>query len=336
MRKKSLAICALSMIMAFGAFFVGCGGNENNDGNTPDTGTGTTDTLPNDTPQYRKVKLLTDDNFKNGFNLRGLNSATDSGVCKVINYGGESKKPDWSLAQWWSDYNLKDGMETITEDTYSLIDRSKTVVVDRNNGAITLGVNGAEEFETYNPVPPSMWPHLLIEQSIVGEYWLKDADKVEATLDFTVNKSENLRGGTQGYHAQFAWFIYVVDKNPESDGFGNFLWFGLNIFNSTQLYTTGTAQQDTAGGLGNFIYSLGSADIYEGRVRVGERKSFTVDLGAHVKEALETAQSRGFMLGTTYEDCAITGMNIGWEVFDRFDVSITLHDMGINFMNLKS
>lgn len=321
---KKIFVFALCIILLFSFCAYGCK-NEGNANVTPEE----------NTPQYRKIKLLSDDSFKNGLSLKGLNSVTDSGVCKTINYGDGNKIPNWSLAQWWSKYNLKDGIESIMEEKYSLIDRSKTFEIDRKNGDITLGLNGAEEFETFNVVPPSMWPHLLIEQTIDGEYWLKDADKIEATLDFTLNKSENLRGGTQGYHAQFAWFIYVVDRNPQSEGFGNFLWFGLNIFNSTKLDTAPTSQQDMAGGPGNFIYSLGSKDIYDGRVKVKEKKSFSIDIVSHIKQALSIAQSRGFMKGTLYEDCAITGMNIGWEVFDRFDVSITLHNIGINFLNEK-
>ena len=36
------------------------------------------------------------------------------------------------------------------------------------------------------------------------------------------------------------------------------------------------------------------------------------------------------MTGTTVEDCSITGTNIGWEVFDRWDESITIFNMAID------
>ena len=314
------------------------GGSGDGSGDTSGDGAGDNTTGGNvSTSEYIKHKLLTDTKFKKGLTLKGLNSATDNKVIKTINYGDSSvRNPKWNVAQWWSKHNLANGVETITDDYYSLVDKSKTLAIDRTTGAITLGVKGSEEFATYNTTEPTEWPHLLIEQNITGEYWLKNADKMEAVLDFTVTQSENKRGGTAGFHAQFAWFIYVKDMNPDSPGFGNFLWFGLNIFNSTQIYTTLYQKQDTAGGLGDFIYSLGSAQIHPGsRVKVGERKQITVDLEEHIRNALASAQANGFMIGTTFDDCQIIGNNIGWEVFDRYDVSITLHDIGINFYNKK-
>ncbi|MBQ7163832.1 MAG: hypothetical protein IJU84_10325 [Clostridia bacterium] len=280
--------------------------------------------------KYRTVQFLQDGRFAKGFNLRGLNSVEDNEVCKVITYG-KSSYPVWQLAQWWSNYNLKDGTESFENGVYSIKDTSKEVSVDTDKGTVTLALDGSEEFESCNLTPPSMWPHLLIEQTAEGEYWLKDADEVNVSLRFTVNKSVNLRGGNEGCHAQFAWFIYVVDRNPDSMGYGNFLWFGLNLFDSTKIYTQNTAQQDTAGGPGNFIYSLGSQTLFENRVRVGESAALSINLKDHVAAALETAQANGFMEGTTADDCLISGMNLGWEVFDRFDVSVTIEEIGIEF-----
>ena len=278
--------------------------------------------------QKENVSILNDGNFSNGFNLRGLDSSTDSGTCKVINYGTDST-PQWSMAQWWSKHNLKDGEEIIENDRYSLKDESKSVEVNRKYGTITLGLDGSKEFDTYNVIPPSKWPHLLIEQSISGAQ-VKDAEKIEAKLDFTLTVNEDLRESNGvGSQAQFAWFIYIQDTNPESEGYGNFLWFGLNIFDSTKVYAPKTNQQDMAGGPGNYIYTLGAADIMTERVKVNKNIRFTVDILPHIKEALEKAQSDGFMLGTSVSDCSVTGTNIGWEVFDRWNESITIFDIDI-------
>jgi hypothetical protein len=48
-----------------------------------------------------------------------------------------------------------------------------------------------------------------------------------------------------------------------------------------------------------------------------------------VKESLKVAQERGFMIGTTWEDCSVVGTNIGYENFDRWDLAITINDIGI-------
>ncbi|MDY2879687.1 MAG: hypothetical protein SOT34_01930 [Candidatus Borkfalkiaceae bacterium] len=322
MKIKTFAAACLAVVLPLSA----CGRNA-----TESVSSGGSEGGSHEEPKYRSVQLLQDQGFRKGFSLRGLNSATDSGVCKTIDYGNGANRPVWTLAQWWSKYNLKDGVETNENGVYSLRDESKSFVYDSVGQTVTLELDGSKEFDSVNLVPPTMWPHLLIEQSVEGLYWLKDADEVRASLKFTINRSENLRGGNQGCHAQFAWFIYVVDKNPDSDGYGNFLWFGLNLFDSTKIYTQGTAQQDTAGGPGNFIYSLGSQELFTQRVRVGESAEMDIDLKLYVAEALATAQSKGFMLNTEVDDCVITGTNLGWEVFDRFDVSVTIEKMGIEY-----
>lgn len=133
------------------------------------------------------------------------------------------------LCQWGTKYNLKDGDEKTLADRYTLSDRSKTLSVDMETFGVTLAVNAAEEYDSFNTSAPSVWPHFLVEQNFSQPISVADAKSLTAKLDFKVDKSEDKRGG-EGLHAQFAWFIYIVDQNPESEGYGNFLWFGLNIF----------------------------------------------------------------------------------------------------------
>ena len=64
-------------------------------------------------------------------------------------------------------------------------------------------------------------------------------------------------------------------------------------------------------------------------MKVNENNRFSVDILPHIEEALAKAQESGFMLGTSVDDCSIGGMNIGWEVFDRWDESVTIFDMDI-------
>ena len=62
---------------------------------------------------------------------------------------------------------------------------------------------------------------------------------------------------------------------------------------------------------------------------VGKTTQIDFDILPYVQNALTAAQEKGFMPGTTLQDVAITGTNIGWEVFDRWNVSITINDIGI-------
>lgn len=282
-------------------------------------------------------EILNDTGFTKGFNLLGLNSSVDgTTVYKKIRYGNTLGTPQWQLAQWWSKYNLKDGTESSTDKRYTLKDASKAVSVDMSNYDLTLEVNAEHEFERFNESAPSAWPHLLIEQNLKEPVSIASAEKINAKLGFTIDKSDDKRGADgRGFHAQFSWFIYIVDKNPDSPGYGNFLWFGLNIFDSNNEYAGPYASQDTAGGAGNFIYSLGAKTFLDSPITPGKPTEIEIDILPYVKEALEKAAERGFMIGTELNDCSITGTNIGWEVFDRWNVSVTIRDIGIKITDTK-
>jgi len=280
------------------------------------------------------VSLLADPFFAAGLDLMGLESSMGTATVKRLKYG--SGPISWKLAQWWSKYNLKDGSEMRTGDKYTISDSSKLVEYNFTDKSLKLEVNARHEFDTYNTKAPAKWPHLLLEQELTPVFMLEEIEEVYAGLDFTLNKAVNQKGTDKGLHAQFAWFIYIVNRNPESPGYGNFLWFGFNIYDSTREYAAPTQLQDTAVEKGNFIYTVGAKDFLSSPIAAGEKMSFRVNMVPYVKAALAAANEKGFMLNTAYEDCAITGTNIGWEVFDRWDVSITIEKIALEIAAQQS
>ena len=340
MKKIFLAIISVLVALPI-AFATACFGGANtssDSGSSPASGSEVRDDSSSSdetpvTPEVEYVEVLSDPSFKKGFDLMGLNGATEgTTVKKRIRYGTALGTPQWKLAQWWCKYSLADGVESSTTDKYVLKDAHKSVTVDIPTGDITLALDSAADFPSVVTSAPSAWPHLLIEQSLKSPVPVKDKKNLNASLSFTLNESEDKRidGGVM-LHSQFAWFIYIVDKNEQSPGYGNFLWFGLNIFDSTKETTNEYASQDTAGGLGNFIYSLSNKDFLRNKIEKGVKNEFTVDILPFVKTALSVAQAHGFMPGTTYEDVSVTGTNIGWEIFDRWSESITIHDISLTY-----
>ncbi|MFR6055749.1 MAG: hypothetical protein ACLUHK_04010 [Eubacteriales bacterium] len=324
MLKKSLSLL-LCLLFAFTFALFGCAEKGGEQGG-PAGGGEEEGELPE---EDLGVNVIADGTFKDGFNLLGTNSATDgTTVFKKIKYGSSLGSPKWKLCQWGTKYNLKDGDEKTLADRYTLSDRSKTLSVDMETFGVTLAVNAAEEYDSFNTSAPSVWPHFLVEQNFSQPVSVADAKSLTAKLDFKVDKSEDKRGG-EGLHAQFAWFIYIVDQNPESEGYGNFLWFGLNIFAPPNEVAGGYSSQDTAGGLGNYIYSLSADTFMEEMPAAGKETHVSFDFLPYIESGLAAAKEKGFMPGTDLEDCYITGTNIGWEVFDRWDVSITIEEIGI-------
>ena len=287
---------------------------------------------PYQTPSIEErlgTNLLKDCTFENGFNLLGMDAAVDGAlVHKTIQYG--ESEPVWKIAQWWGKYNLLDGEEINTDTQYQISDTQKSVSIDKESHSVTLSLDSTYNFEVSPSTAPSEWPHLLLEQAVdTSLSSFKDAKSVTAKLEFTVESTDDLRTNENGLNAQFAWFIYIVDTNPESEGYGNFLWFGLNLYCPPKNGGAGYSGQDTAGGPGNYIYSLPSSDIFIGSVKEGWPVKFELNILPFVRKALEEAQENGFMMGTELDDCSISGTNIGWEVFDRWDVSIKINEIGI-------
>lgn len=275
------------------------------------------------------MNILQDDHFQDGFLLRRRERDSD-GKCTDTIIQLSDTEPKWIIAQWWSLYDLTEGKRDCTTEHFILEDPHKSVTVDYSTGSISLALDASHDFPGSSTTPPQKWPHLLLEQSIPADVChIKGAQTINASLDFSIDRAKDLRTA-DGLHSQFAWFLYIKDTNPHSKGFGNFLWFGLNLFCPPNKVTSSYSAQDTAGGPGNYIYSISSSDIYSQNPNVGGRICFTLDILPHIRRALQTAHEHDFMIGTNPEDCSIIGTNIGWEVFDRWDVCITLHKISID------
>lgn len=284
------------------------------------------ETEPESETEDLGTNIIVDPTFQNGFKLLGV----DGTVCKTLpGKSGEATDPTWILAQWWCNNHLENGIETRTDTTYSIVDASKEVAVDWERGSLALGLTGSQEFDTWQEVAPTAWPHLLIEQELPLTS-LKDAESVTATLTYTITENVDSRDSQgRGHFGQLAWFIYIQDRNPDSEGYGNFLWFGLNLFSVSTISTGSYAAQDYANGPGNFIYSVGSGFFLDRRMKVGAPTEIHCNILPFIEDALETAHGQGFMVGTEIEDISITGMNLGWEIQDRWDSNVTIENIGL-------
>jgi len=275
------------------------------------------------------MNILQDNRFQNGLRILKRDHAENiAGKCLDLSLG--QTPAVWKVAQWWASHDLTEGDSHADTAELRIADRHKCVTLNRHTGSITLALDASADFPHSSAAAPEKWPHLLLEQSIPAETCpLQGAGSLTATLDFSIDHAKDLRD-QKGLHAQFAWFIYICDTTPSSAGYGNFLWFGLNLFCPPHTVTASHSSQDTAGGPGNFIYSLSSADIFPDIPEEGRRITFSLDILPYVEKALSAAQSKGFMQGTKTEDCSVIGTNIGWEVFDRWNVAVTIHHISID------
>ena len=329
--QKGLVSSLLSIMVTFGA--AGCGFLQGNDSST---GSSSADPVVSNKPTGMNV--FKDEAYENGFNIygTGINGATRD-LQKSVTFT-EGKSPVWSIAQGYSQNHLDKGEIINNANLFKIQDTSKTFQLNKKTGAITMGMNASKEFTSVQ-TPASVaafWPHLLLEQSI-APVKMKDCEAMRAYLKFRIDRATDcasLFGDVEiQMQAQFAWFIYVKNVNPDSPGYNEFLWFGFNIYNPKALYAPTVSQQDYAGGTaGNYIYSIGAAKWNNNkRVKIGDTVELNMDMFTAVQEGLDKAHAAGFMMGTTIDDVAITGMNIGFEVFDVWDIQTTIFDMGVYY-----
>lgn len=285
----------------------------------------------NEKKEERTVELLQDTLFENGFKTQWKHD--DPGADTVIFFEGKDKYPFWQLAQWWSKYNIADDEIILNDDKFLVEDAGKKVELDRNSGTLSLNVYAKNEYDVPRPENGN-WPHLLLAQDLTSamNYPFSDLEKITASLKFNVTFFENYMTEEEKqswHHGQLAWFINLKNVNMSSPGYNNHLWFGLNLYNTDFEYALDFAGQDMAGGPGDFIYTVGAKRFMDTPVQVGQEKVINVDIFPFVEKALEVAKLNGFMADTEFGDLAVTGMNIGWEVFGTFNLGVDLTGISI-------
>ena len=302
-------------------------------------------------------ELLQDLNFSRGFAVSAFHSNSSGGVPRgYLDYAGAKAEgePVWTAAQWGCQVDFLSALEKeggfVREGsrmTYD--DGAKLLSADtEKTGNIRLSIKGSREYgrdENGNWLdrtdPAYNWPNLLIGQEINCSD-VSDAEKLIFEVEYTVNSCDRLPStpvDPDMHAAQFQWFITFTNKNPESPGYGEAMWFGFSMFDTRSLGGTPSGFAAYDGGkednTGMFIYtfSLESAAYAEGNevtlptAVVGQRRTVKVDILPFVEAGLAAAEKRGAMKGTKLSDLMIGSTNIGIELPGSYDVDVQIHSM---------
>ena len=339
----------LSILIAGALALTACGGTasassssaENSDSSFSSSSSSQAGTDSSSGPQENYVEVIQDATFQNGFGVKGNDQATD-GVLPLLNLKYGDDEPIWTVGQWGSRYDLSEQTPMISSGVVILRDQAKTLKVNRFQNKLSLGVSASLEYDTMED-SRVMWSHLLIEQEFPNftSHRLNEFKRLDVTLDFNVTmankgaiETKDPDGSFPAPHtlpAQFLQYFYVVNRNPESAGYGSFLWFGLGYLDTRYESLPLSYLQDHAGGnLGNYIYCVAAEDILgAGAFQRNHTYNVRMDILPHIKLALINAQEHGFMYNTKLEDCTITGMNLGWEVVGAWDVNADVSNLSL-------
>lgn len=298
------------------------------------------------------VELLDDLNFSRGFSVTLFHANSSNGnLAGHLDYDGNKAAGNsiWRMAQWGCTKDMvADGTFERNGSVLTYQDGGKFLQFDSTKtGAITLGIKGSEEYtkDADGNIRERIditenWPHILIEQSVNAD--TSNCEHLYMEVNYKVTKCESLVDrelypiNPDLNAAQFQWFITLTDMNPESESYGNSMWFGFSMFDTRAMGGTPNGFASYDGGkedsTGLFIYMLSLQSVagqQSGSVNaptsvVGKDVSVKVDILPYINQALKIARQNGAMKGASADKLAIGSTNIGWELPGNFDVEVDI------------
>jgi hypothetical protein len=275
------------------------------------------------------IPLIRDPDFQRGFLL--LRPEPGKRVeCGMVR--GPGREPSvWSLAQWSSRFPF-DGSTPVGQAPGSarvLSNPARRVVFGGEDRILSLAVNTGIEYGERLREKGEPWVHLLVSQPLRPQPRLGDLSALRFGLNARLVRSVELQEDQDPriHAAQCLLFISVQNLEKGHRGFGDFLWFGVPIYdNRTRDFRT-YAAPDFAGS-NKFIYTPAPHPPARPNIHDGDWAVFDLDLLPRMLEGLAVARSRGY-LGDLEDHGAyrVAAINVGWEVPGTYDVEIQLRGL---------
>lgn len=271
-------------------------------------------------------ELIRDSRFKGGFRLIDPElRVQDYGLWQPFS----EEKPVWAIAQW----GTREKVVPLNESS-TLSNSCKSISVARGGSKtdLTLAVNGNEEYKGVPRKGDEMWVHLLVEQEIESLPRLVDLKALNFHLEAkrlhsVLHKPELFDDGKHA--AQYQAFFYLQDRNKQSEGYGEMIWFGIPVYDNRKRKTERYEALDFAGS-GMFICTLAHEDLCADSAHDGKWIALEANLLPEMIKAYSIARAKGFMKKTkSLEDMHLTGMNMGWEVPGLLDVSLQVRRLSL-------
>lgn len=280
-------------------------------------------------------ELLRDPHFQRGFVL--LEAAQGKRVVQRILEGPDkTDKPAWDLAQWSSKHPaLPDLPEKLADGAVRYANAGKVVTIGppgTEDGDLSLAVNASAEYGTRPREEGDPWVHLLTQQEFDNSPSLAELRQCRLHVGVRLKRSRLVtpEGYSPARHAaQMQIFLSVGNRKVGSPGYGQYLWFGVPLYDNRDRLPPGYKAQDR-GDTKMFIYTLAATDITSESAHDGNWVTIDKDLLPLLRESLQVAWSRGFLKDSTnYADYRIGGAFVGWEVPGIFDVDAQIRDFSL-------
>lgn len=293
--------------------------------------------------------LFADPYLKNGVSL--VDSAGNG--CGDLVFTGSYGAPSWTFAQWFTKYDLSDYSSRSYSKggaAFRYVSKgetkngeyvpAKTLAIDSTTATIFMELNAEVEYDAPRKSGEG-WPHTLFSQDFSGNLiHVCELSELVMDMDYTVTKCEDKMNGAADpdlHCAQFVWYITLQNRTPGSAGYGQYIWFGLNLWDNRMEGKTGAeyAQQDVGKEDSTlaFIYQPSSDRFLEtGKIpAVGERTEVNFSLLDTARYAYNLARERGYLADTAWEDIYVGGMNFGFEITGTYNAAVEIETVGVYY-----
>jgi hypothetical protein len=284
-------------------------------------------------PARRAIPLLRDTAFRRGFKV--YDPAPGKHVPRGTLVGFPSGDPPvWGLAQWHSRFTLAGAPpRKLASGAIRFADASKSVTLARPPAAeadVSFALSATAEYAGRLRQKGRPWPHILAEQACAKHPPLPELARLHFRIECRLlhSKAADTPGQTPNLHAaQFLAHVTVQNRNRRSLGHGDYLWFGIPIYDSRYRIPRPHAAPDTAG-TGKFIYNPGGAAYTDRSTHDGQWVRIDRDLLPLIRKGLQTAWGRGFLTRSRdLADFRIGSLNIGWEMPGPLDAAMQIRGL---------
>ncbi len=299
--------------------------------------------LPSVAPADSTVELIGDAKFERGFLVKEDNKSGSPPV-----RWKEAGDPVWAINHHHSKSSF-DNREhfRFRQDGLSFSDEFTLLDVHPESGEadVVLGLNADKEYGGVYRQKGDPWPHVYLTQRIsdpsghlgADAPTLADMKAIDFSMDVKLlyDRANPKAGRIRSVHAaQFLLFFTIQNLNRQSEGHGDYYWFGIALYDDREPVTFLHAMQDKGSqkkkGTDKLIYNVGIRPFTSEVVADGRWVTVRGDILPHILAGLREAWKRGYLPASqNLSDYRIGSLVMGWEIPG-------LNDAAVAFKNLRA
>ncbi len=281
------------------------------------------------------VVLLRDPGFQLGFKVWSPKPGKHVECGRLRPNPTAATEPIWGLAQWSSKFPLSDPQPIrMSSGALCFSNEAKAVTFGPPGTAeadLWLAIHSGREYGERLRQKGEPWPHLLIEQRVDNSPPLIQIAQLHFHLEYRLHHVEAFQkeAAHPNLHAaQLLAYLSVQNLNKQSAGYGDYLWFGIPLYDSRNRESKTYAAMDT--GTKKFIYTPAVTNYTTVSAHSGAWVTIDRDLLTLIRQGLNTAWGQDFLKNSRdLNDFRIGGFNLGWEMPGSFNVEAQIRNLAL-------